>query len=388
MDIWLEVNSQLELDDLGEDPVVVELISVLAAKKVKLPKLMKIERVYEWIDNIKETVEISGGFNIKEGHLAWGMLARQTIDEAQTSVTLTEFRDLLYVHPAPGRVNVPVRPMVNGRNRTTEEIEAKAIITSPGQILTTYDGEGDDVIIERPVFVWEWLTSFVNEIWLTRARCGEYRSHLEAMKYVPAANGEGLTAALSALTAHDNEMRRYCKMAKVINDEEKLRLIRNSFKNHPAIYTEILKANSWAEVIQYGKIMVEGNCNRSAPQVNAVEAINRPDADCKELLSGLRAMIEEIATAQKGLSRPWANRREGGGGGPIRGRANEKKTFDKKNRTPMAKKTDNRMCYHCTKLGHMKSACPSGKEKATMPPKPDDVLWADHCKAVRASLTK
>lgn len=356
----------------------------LAAKKITPPTLTNPDRIWEWVAAFERVTRLSDPPDTTPTHQPWSILAIQCISESGVDSLLSQLRIGLENYPWEELTFIPVYSCESdGSPRPPAVLDHIARRSVPHGSRDLGAGMGPFIGVNRPTFVWEWLTQFFNTIWLDHDKRATYKLQLDALRFFAPPQVEGIAVQEVALSVHDTLVQRLLKLAVVRDPEDSLGYFKASFRGDRALHKEALQARTWTEI--YKNVLSHLRAR--------YESLLAPDLAAPRVAElGLNAahitsIVGELRKLGYNITQPGP--RQSGPRPPGQARPVPRAAIGARPRSSLdpAFPLANRACYHCNKIGHLRSECKSRKRGVpgvhTNPPR--NMSWRAHVQAMPAA---
>lgn len=305
------------------DVIVKTYVSGVAAAKVLMPKLKDVNDVYEWVEDLRRFIKLAEKKTSAEDLAAKVILSIEPKDNS----SMRDFKEMIRQFRLPvtliDNVKKDIKDPVSKkiRNRTKAELLEAAIHAAY---------EGNDRVgrevgtsyaeVERPEMIWEWITAFINGVYLDDSRVNHYKDQLDDLKLVLPPFNEGLPAMNEALNAHITKVKTLLKFSKTTGALAKKRALLRTLKIDHTMARESSRGNTWAAIIQHVRGELDARVSAyqrgySHPAVQAVEAkvVDKKDysKDIQIHVDALDAMgMDTSKLVAKGKEKHYAKRED------------------------------------------------------------------------------
>lgn len=319
-------------------------------QRINLPILDNINGLFFWIRDLAR-------YNVAaEPKTTVAVLINKVILGLQprNNATLLDFKEKLQAFRPPKLV----QDQVKADDKATEEelLELARVQALAGEARLGSTLRKGFRTVARPETLEEWLTAFVNGVYLDEQRLNHYRDILDETTIKLPELSAGLSEATTSLDNHLvtlTNLFRFCKMDHV---GEQKRVLLRSLRTDATLYREASRGSTWSKVVECMRSELDSRFSSYAvnAQLGRTSGASVHEVKLQEKELDIEAQIAQLQARGYSVEK----------GGSHKFKAPHKKYGDRGSKTASEKKhtsSAGKGCFHCGLDNHRIADCQQKK---------------------------
>lgn len=306
-------------------------------ERVRMPALTQVIEVQRWQQLVVRHIQASVETVQQASADRWCDLI-QNAASATSDIALLEFQRDLLVYPVIS-LQSTVTVYVVGMTTAPTAAELLVMPHSHPNFSTQPPSFGVSAfVVQRPMYVWEWLDRFLSVVWFNQVRVSTYAGQAEALRFSPPALALGAVAAVAALRDHFYQLQLFLGLGRITDSYARTRVLHESFSLDTAYYQQAQLSTDWDVVHNHVRAAVQARYHTQGgpgvasvttstptPPITTGPAQVTMDAAIAALGPQLRGMRRQMSRMGRRFQAPQPNQQasfvsgRGGNSGGFRG---------------------------------------------------------------------
>lgn len=243
-------------------------------ERVVCPQLRDCTEVYPWLTMVVRFLQQQTETVRQATSDSWIDVVYRSLRPEATDDEMRELqRTMLGFAPMSAQ---PLRPVYNVGAAMTEDQLFEARWNAPTLLQAAPPPGTRAQLLQRPVFVWEWLSDFIETRWFTQTRLNTYSSQALALRFEAPTMASGVAKAIQELNAHIFNVRKYLELAHINDVAYIFRILHQSFLPDQELVQQVLVGGDWARGVAQVTAVLTARYEVGAAQAPVVAAVAAP----------------------------------------------------------------------------------------------------------------